>query len=126
MERGNVEVKGGCCGGSCGGKCGGDKAFDASVLNEAAGLVEGARQNSYGHPLDNHGCTAALWSAWLSRRLGMPVRLTAEDVPWLNVLQKASREANQVNRDNVVDVIGYMANVEMIDTERRRRAGEGL
>lgn len=85
-----------------------------SAGEEAAELVSGERQLAYGHPRDNHGCTAALWSAYLSRRLDMPIAIDAEDVCWLNILQKASRQANLRIEDNVVDVIGYALNVEML------------
>ena len=92
----------------------------SDVLKEAAAAVNGERQHSYGHPADNHGCTAALWSAWISRRTGLAVTLTAEDVCWLNVLQKASREANRAKFDNLTDTVGYVLNIEMI----QRRSDE--
>ena len=91
------------------------------VLTEAREIVHGDRQESYGHPLDNHGCTAGLWSAWLTRRLGVQVALQAEDVASLNILQKLSRQAHEPKRDNLVDVCGYAANVEMIQDERESR-----
>lgn len=99
-----------------------DPTPEPSVLEEAATIVNGDRQTHYGHPLDNHGCTASLWSAWLNRRYGATLELTAEDVCWLMILLKASREANAPKRDNVVDTVGYAANIDMIRTERKRRA----
>jgi hypothetical protein len=33
----------------------------------------------------------------------------------LNVLQKISRDAHLEKRDNLVDVVGYVANIEIID-----------
>lgn len=96
-----------------------------SVLSEAARLVDGDRQAAYGHPKDNHACTAALWNAWLERRynalhdrdghVDIGSLLDARAVCWLNILQKASRDAHSPSRDNAVDVAGFAANIGMLD-----------
>ncbi|MFG0316850.1 MAG: DUF6378 domain-containing protein [Planctomycetota bacterium JB042] len=88
-----------------------------SYLEEAARITSEDRNRDYGHPLDNHSRTAAMWSAFLG------VEITPEDVCWMNVLQKAAREVNRPKRDNRVDVIGWIRNIEMIEEERVRRAG---
>lgn len=94
----------------------------AGFLEQAIEITRGARQITYGHPLDNHGTTADLWSAWLRRRFGDgPIELIAEDVCTLNILQKLSREAGVHCADNWVDTAGYTRNVEMIKRERGRR-----
>ena len=76
------------------------------ILREAQNLVTGDRNDSYGHPAANHGRTAALWSAYLG------VEVTAGVVCVLNVLQKLSRERHQPGRDNRVDAVGYLVNLE--------------
>ncbi len=81
---------------------------ERTVLEEAAQIVDGPRQESYGHPAENHGRTAAMWGAYLGRQV------TAHDVCMLNALQKLSREAHSKSRDNLVDVVGYMRNAEML------------
>lgn len=107
-----------------------------TILEEAAGLTSGDRQKSYGHPSDNHGCTGALWTAYLLRRaqailgrmaidenrrgmifmaLRQLVTLGPREVCWLNVLQKCSRDANAHGRDNLVDAAGYLRNAEMAE-----------
>ena len=107
-----------------------------TVLDEAAEVTSNDRRRYYGHPRDNHGCTADLWSAYLRRvllaslpSLGLPlddedtiravlpqlVALGARDVCWLNILQKASRDANRPHRDNLVDCAGYARNAEMVE-----------
>lgn len=91
-----------------------------SILDDAKQAVEGERQHSYGHPKDNHGCTAALWRDWLQRRFGIVLPLTARDVCWLNILQKASRDANRPKKDNLVDVIGYAENAERCELSTPR------
>ena len=87
------------------------------ILEEAQRIVHGARRETHGHPLDNHSRTAALWTAFL----GHPV--TAEDVCWMNILQKASRTkaSGIITRDSLVDTAGYAANIEILKDERARR-----
>ena len=88
-----------------------------TVLEEAQRIVDGDRGHSYGHPSDNHGCTAAMFAAYLSRTNNRTVVVTARDICWINILQKASRDANRPKRDNLADTCGYARNAEMI-TER--------
>lgn len=88
------------------------------IFEEALELVYGDRGEHYGHPSDNHGCTAEMWSAYLRRRGWTGPPLTVRDVCWMNVAQKMSRDANAPKRDNIVDSCGYLGNVEM-DEERR-------
>lgn len=100
--------------------------FIGTVLQEAEHVATGDRYSHYGHPLDNHGCTADFWTAYLKRR-GLLVEdkwLTPEDVCFLNVLQKTSRAAHMLHRDNLVDIAGYARNVEMIWQEIDRRGAE--
>ena len=105
---------------------------DGSVLSEAARLVDGDRQAAYGHPRDNHACTAALWNAYLERRYGAEIvpdetgdyptpdgwaltaNLDAFDVCMLNILQKVSRLAHTRQRDGLVDIAGFARNAEMV------------
>jgi hypothetical protein len=95
-----------------------------NILQEADKIIHGDRNEQYGTPLDNHGTTAAFWNTYLAalRRRGK-VDLDAEDVCWLNVLQKISREATTgaQKRDTAVDVAGYAGNVEMVREEKARR-----
>lgn len=96
-----------------------DKQKKANILEEANSIVHGARNQAYGHPYDNHGLTAEYWSVYLG------TRIKAEDVCFLNILQKISRAQNGVdlNRDSLVDIAGYAANVEMILEEKKKRHG---
>jgi len=88
-----------------------------SVLQEAQRIVSGARQEAYGHPLDNFGQTAKMWSAVL----GMEV--SAEQVALCMILVKISRQTHKPQRDNVVDMAGYAATLSMIVEEREKREG---
>ena len=68
-----------------------------SILDEAAEIVDGARQLFYGPP---------------AAYLGAPV--SAADVCALNILQKLSRDRHAAKRDNLVDVAGYAENMDRI------------
>lgn len=87
-----------------------------SILEEAQRLVGGARQGSYGHPLDNWTRTAALWSVILGREV------TAEQAALCMVAVKIARHVHTGQRDNLVDAAGYALVVQMIGEERERRA----
>lgn len=85
----------------------------AEVLTLAKAAVFGKRRDDYGTPLANHDRTAKLWAAYL----GHPV--TAEDVCFMNVLQKVSRSATgQITQDTLVDIAGYALNVDLVQKER--------
>lgn len=85
-----------------------------SVIEEAAALVHGARQEAYGHPYDDFSRTGRLWGAIL----GIP------DVPphlvaLCMAAVKISREVNAPKRDNLVDLAGY---AEALALVRERQA----
>ena len=88
-----------------------------SILEEAPEIVHGDRNRDYGHPLDNHGLTAQLWSAYTGSDI------TAEDVCFINIQQKISRmrTSGTITRDGLVDIAGYAANIEMLMDEREKR-----
>ena len=70
--------------------------------------VAGERSKYYGHPVDNHSRTARFWSDYLD------THVSPEDVCWLNILQKVSREMHSPSDDNIIDVAGYAANIHAI------------
>ncbi|MEK9721898.1 MAG: DUF6378 domain-containing protein [Rhodospirillaceae bacterium] len=80
-----------------------------TVLAEADRIVNGPRQDAYGHPSVNHACTARMWSAYLG------TEITPRQVCMLNILQKCSRDAHEPKRDNLVDVAGWAENAEMVE-----------
>lgn len=86
-----------------------------TILEEAQKLVYGNRQQDYGSPLTNHTHTATLFSAYLG------ITITPEQVCYLNILQKISRSKHGFKRDNIVDIAGYSANLEMIQNEREQK-----
>ena len=90
--------------------------FSRTVLDKAEDIVYGDREKTYGAPDKNLKTIAKMWTAYLESRLNMrslPVPIVAADVCWMMNLLKASRASHDhTYEDNVVDAIGYLANVE--------------
>ncbi len=86
-----------------------------TILQEAQGLVYGARNEDYGHPLDDLARTAQIWSAILG------THVSADQVALCMIGLKVSRLCHKYKRDSVVDVAGYAGTLEMIDAERAKR-----
>ena len=85
-----------------------------SLCDRASDAVCGARHEAYGHPVDNHKRTADLWSAYIETRALCSTNLRPRDVCMLNILQKVSRDAHAPAKDNLVDIIGYALNAEIV------------
>jgi hypothetical protein len=90
-----------------------------SVLAEAEGLVHGARNQAYGHPLEDFSRTAGMVSSMLAHKLKEP--LTAEEVGMFMCCVKLSRQVNAPKRDNMVDLAGYAETVQWCLDERDAR-----
>jgi len=90
-----------------------------NILQEADCLVNGDRQQAYGHPLDDFLRTAKIWSAILG------IAVTPEQVGLCMAGLKISRECNKHHRDNLVDGAGYLATVEKVIDEKRNRLSDG-
>lgn len=87
-----------------------------SICAEADRLVSEDRQKDYGHPLDDFGKTAKIWSAIL----GCPV--TEEQVALCMIGVKQSRLCNTPDhRDSLVDIAGYAKTHALVTEERKRR-----
>lgn len=85
------------------------------ILEEANHIVNGARQNDYGHPLDNWSKTAEMFSVIFG------VEVTAEKAAMALITAKICRHLNADKRDNLVDIAGYAEVINMITSERKRR-----
>ncbi|AEJ92382.1 hypothetical protein TIMSHEL_51 [Mycobacterium phage Timshel] len=85
-----------------------------SILEEAQRLIHGQRNQDYGHPRDNFGHTAALFSAYLG------IEVTMLDVAQLMMLVKMSRQQGTgYHRDSTTDIAGYAGCIERCYDEPR-------
>lgn len=91
-----------------------------TVTEEAQRLVYGARQASYGHPFDDFSRTGRIWGAILG--VG---DIAPHIVGLCMAAVKISREVNGHKRDNLVDLAGYAATVELA-LERQAAIREGF
>lgn len=82
------------------------KSIPESVLDEAARIIAGNRENDYGPAERNLGRIADMWSAYLG------TTIDARDVAWMMVQLKASRDRHNRKRDNLVDGAGYLGLLE--------------
>lgn len=90
-----------------------------SILEEAEELTNGDRIGDYGHPLDDYGKTAKMWSGVLAEKLKADI--TPEEAIMMMCCVKISREVNKPKRDNRVDLAGYANCIQKVVEERERR-----
>lgn len=91
------------------------------VAAEAKALVEGDRQEKYGHPILNFGRIADFWTTWLADKLSPGERIDVRDVGPMMTLLKLAREMHEHQTDNIIDGCGYLQCHEMIHDELARR-----
>jgi hypothetical protein len=82
-----------------------DSPKRSSVLTEAQGLVHGDRNEQYGAPITEYTRTVGMVNAMLGAKLKEP--LTPEDMAYIMVCLKLSRQINKPKRDSLVDAAGY-------------------
>lgn len=85
------------------------------ILKEARELVDGSRQDSYGHPAENFARAAVMISAVLD------TDVSPEQVALIMCCIKISRQIGQPDRDNLVDLCGYAHIMQVLEDERKRR-----
>ena len=89
----------------------------ASILDTAKHLTGGERREDYGHPSDDFGRAAQMWTAILGRKLHADEKVTAEDIPLCMIAVKLARQAHRHKRDNLVDIAGYARTAAMVAGE---------
>ena len=90
-----------------------------SIIDQARDIIEGDREKTYGEPGRNLRRIADQWSCYLSQKYESAVMLSEEDVCWMMVLLKMSRQINAHKEDNLVDAIGYIALIEKTFNARK-------
>lgn len=85
-----------------------------AILKQAFELVNGDRENSYGHPTKNIKRIAELWSTYTG------IELDGHDVCNMMILLKISRHKNKFKEDNLVDICGYAYLSEILNEELKK------
>jgi hypothetical protein len=95
-------------------------ASRVSVLTEAQGLVHGDRCDQYGPPAEEYKRTVGMVNAMLAAKLKEP--LAPEDLAYIMICLKLSRQINKPKRDSLTDAAGYCEVAQWIIDERVARA----
>ena len=90
-----------------------------SIIDQARDIIEGDREQTYGEPGLNLRRIADQWSTYISQKYDAGIWLNEEDVCWMMVLLKMSRQINAHKEDNLVDAIGYIALIEKVFNARK-------
>lgn len=81
------------------------------ILEEAASLINGDRDSTYGDPYDDFTTTANLWASYLSRSMesrGGEFKILPHDVAVMMALLKIARISYSPDkRDHWADLAGY-------------------
>lgn len=94
-----------------------------SILQEADEIAGQSRSRYYGHPFTNHQRIADIWNVIAEHYIKTP--LTPRVVALMMIGLKLAREVNAKQRDNLVDIAGYVKCVDMID-EHIEKASNGV
>jgi hypothetical protein len=82
----------------------------ASILREAANVVEGSREKTHGQKERSFIAIAGAWNAYLAARRDPTAPITATDVCWMMNWMKTVRSVQgEFVRDHAVDAAGYAA-----------------
>lgn len=88
----------------------------SSIIEEAKKISGyGARARDYGHPRINHQRIADIWNVQLAPKLRKPI--TAREVALLMIGLKLAREVATTKRDNLIDIVGYVNCIDIIDND---------
>lgn len=77
------------------------------ILEEAAGLITGDRNQTYGSPTQNFTDTAMMWTVILRGKLKPDTHIDPGEVASMMVALKLCRQVAQKKRDNWTDIAGY-------------------
>jgi hypothetical protein len=93
-----------------------------NILQEAAAIVNGEKQQQYGHPSVHYARVAAGWETIFADGI-----FDEEHIALAMVWFKMCRQLQAHKRDNIVDAIGYLLTVDMCreqKTELTRRLAD--
>ncbi len=79
-----------------------------TIVEEAASIVNGERQQDYGDMAESFRRIAGLWSAYLG------IHVDSFDVAKMMILLKVSRAKKGNHRDSYIDIVGYVECVDQL------------
>lgn len=92
------------------------------ILDTAKEVIYGDREKTYGSPDKNLSLIATYWTAYISSCSALKIILNSEDVCIMMALLKLARLANDpTHTDSQLDVCGYMALMERIQSIKSTR-----
>lgn len=86
-----------------------DKTPRRELLEEAANLIDGDRNVTYGSPTQNFQNIADLWNIQFAHLLADGQKFTGINVAEAMIQVKLARNIAQKKRDTMVDIAGYAA-----------------
>lgn len=93
------------------------------ILNEAAELIVGQRQQDYGTPEENFQRMADFANVLFRKNLESGEPLTPRQMAEFMILLKVARTVNSPTRDSYVDIAGYAGIAgELADTESSKES----
>lgn len=98
---------------NCHTKGGSSLTDEPTILDEAAEIIAGARNQAYGSARESFTRTEKMWGAILH----LDRDVTPEEVAMCFVLHKMSRESHSPKRDNRVDMVGYIALLDQVNEQ---------
>lgn len=96
-----------------------DDTGERPILDEAAEITSVDRRKAYGHPRDNFGRIADVWSVVLRDRLADGELITTQDVAKCMIGLKLARETFAHRRDNLVDIAGYARTLAIVEGDEQ-------
>jgi len=85
-----------------------------NILEQAAEIIYGDREKTYGTPESNLGRIAKYWTDFLNNK-GIQGTIVHTDVALMMVLLKIARLQNDINHeDSIIDGVGYLALIDRI------------
>lgn len=94
-----------------------DQQKGADILKEAHGLITGPRQEQYAHPLEDYTKVVEIFYGLTG------IELTVQEALCFMVAVKmarlrTSRERGQLHHDSLVDAIGYLGCMNMVEQQQ--------
>jgi len=85
-----------------------------TAIDEAKNIIYGDREETYGSPAINLQRIAHQWNLYILNKYNVKLTINDEDVCWMMMLLKMSRQMHQHKQDNLIDAIGYLALIDRI------------